>query len=167
MTQPAKSQEPSMEEILASIRRIIADDPARAPRQETTRGQAARGEKPQTKDTLSDRAPFSGRRDDLPRPLPPRDSASQSFPRPFSSARAAEGNTGAAPPSRSASFLPGATPSISSARAEQPFVAPPEPVSPQQQIDAMLAELNSRTRPAPAEPEPEPEQPPADVLELT
>jgi len=40
MTQPAKSQEPSMEEILASIRRIIADDdaskapakPAEAPR---------------------------------------------------------------------------------------------------------------------------------------
>jgi cell pole-organizing protein PopZ len=36
MTQPAKSQEPSMEEILASIRRIIADDdanktPSRAP----------------------------------------------------------------------------------------------------------------------------------------
>jgi uncharacterized protein len=36
MTQPAKSQEPSMEEILASIRRIIADDdankaPPRAP----------------------------------------------------------------------------------------------------------------------------------------
>jgi cell pole-organizing protein PopZ len=32
MTQPAKGQEPSMEEILASIRRIIADDPARTPR---------------------------------------------------------------------------------------------------------------------------------------
>jgi uncharacterized protein len=32
MTQPAKGQEPSMEEILASIRRIIADDdPAKAP----------------------------------------------------------------------------------------------------------------------------------------
>jgi uncharacterized protein len=35
MTQPAKAQEPSMEEILASIRRIIADDdtkpPAKAP----------------------------------------------------------------------------------------------------------------------------------------
>jgi hypothetical protein len=28
MTQPAKVQEPSMEEILASIRRIIADDEA-------------------------------------------------------------------------------------------------------------------------------------------
>src|SRR5437763_9864645 len=35
MTQPAKAQEPSMEEILASIRRIISDDesakPPRAP----------------------------------------------------------------------------------------------------------------------------------------
>ncbi len=31
MTQPAKSQEPSMEEILASIRRIIADDEAEKP----------------------------------------------------------------------------------------------------------------------------------------
>jgi hypothetical protein len=31
MTQPAKSQEPSMEEILASIRRIIADDDANKP----------------------------------------------------------------------------------------------------------------------------------------
>jgi cell pole-organizing protein PopZ len=32
MTQPAKAQEPSMEEILASIRRIIADDePAKSP----------------------------------------------------------------------------------------------------------------------------------------
>ena len=36
MTQPAKAQEPSMEEILASIRRIIADDDASksAPRPE-------------------------------------------------------------------------------------------------------------------------------------
>jgi uncharacterized protein len=33
MTQPAKSQEPSMEEILASIRRIIADDDANKPAQ--------------------------------------------------------------------------------------------------------------------------------------
>ncbi|HEV3394504.1 MAG TPA: DUF2497 domain-containing protein, partial [Xanthobacteraceae bacterium] len=31
MTQPAKAQEPSMEEILASIRRIIADDDATKP----------------------------------------------------------------------------------------------------------------------------------------
>jgi uncharacterized protein len=33
MTQPAKSQEPSMEEILASIRRIIADDDSNKPAQ--------------------------------------------------------------------------------------------------------------------------------------
>jgi uncharacterized protein len=31
MTQPAKGQEPSMEDILASIRRIISDEPARIP----------------------------------------------------------------------------------------------------------------------------------------
>ncbi|MGB3866673.1 MAG: DUF2497 domain-containing protein, partial [Xanthobacteraceae bacterium] len=31
MTQPAKVQEPSMEEILASIRRIIADDEGKPP----------------------------------------------------------------------------------------------------------------------------------------
>jgi cell pole-organizing protein PopZ len=37
MTQPAKSQEPSMEEILASIRRIIADEePAKATTEDTT-----------------------------------------------------------------------------------------------------------------------------------
>ena len=36
MTQPAKTQEPSMEEILASIRRIIADDDASKTAQRTT-----------------------------------------------------------------------------------------------------------------------------------
>src|ERR1700685_4616139 len=49
MTQPAKSQEPSMEEILASIRRIIADDdasksppkPAEAPRASSSSRSAA------------------------------------------------------------------------------------------------------------------------------
>src|SRR6185437_15631957 len=35
MTQPAKVQEPSMEEILASIRRIIADDEAKPPAGDT------------------------------------------------------------------------------------------------------------------------------------
>jgi uncharacterized protein len=37
MTQPAKGQEPSMEEILASIRRIIADEePAKDTTEDTT-----------------------------------------------------------------------------------------------------------------------------------
>ena len=38
MTQPAKVQEPSMEEILASIRRIIADDEAKPPAAERSAG---------------------------------------------------------------------------------------------------------------------------------
>ena len=41
MTQPAKVQEPSMEEILASIRRIIADDEAKPPLTEKAAGSAA------------------------------------------------------------------------------------------------------------------------------
>ena len=46
MTQPAKSQEPSMEEILASIRRIIADDDANktVPREAEAPPPAARSE---------------------------------------------------------------------------------------------------------------------------
>jgi cell pole-organizing protein PopZ len=48
MTQPAKVQEPSMEEILASIRRIIADDEAKPPVAEKPSGPvvAAKPEKP-------------------------------------------------------------------------------------------------------------------------
>ena len=41
MTQPAKVQEPSMEEILASIRRIIADDEAKPPIAEKAASPAA------------------------------------------------------------------------------------------------------------------------------
>src|ERR1700720_997284 len=41
MTQPAKAQEPSMEEILASIRRIIADDEAKPPAAEKPASAAA------------------------------------------------------------------------------------------------------------------------------
>jgi uncharacterized protein len=42
MTQPAKGHEPSMEEILASIRRIIADEPSNSSRNEAVRNDAAR-----------------------------------------------------------------------------------------------------------------------------
>ncbi|MHC2388265.1 cell pole-organizing protein PopZ [Bradyrhizobium liaoningense] len=41
MTQPAKVTEPSMEEILASIRRIIADDEAKPPPAEATKPEKA------------------------------------------------------------------------------------------------------------------------------
>src|ERR1700760_3394715 len=46
MTQPAKVQEPSMEEILASIRRIIADDEAKPPAAEKPAPEPPRAEKP-------------------------------------------------------------------------------------------------------------------------
>jgi cell pole-organizing protein PopZ len=47
MTQPAKVQEPSMEEILASIRRIIADDEAKPPPAEKAQApEPAKAEKP-------------------------------------------------------------------------------------------------------------------------
>jgi uncharacterized protein len=48
MTQPAKVQEPSMEEILASIRRIIADDEAKPPAADkpSSPAPAAKPEKP-------------------------------------------------------------------------------------------------------------------------
>jgi cell pole-organizing protein PopZ len=95
MSQPAKAQEPSMEEILASIRRIIADDDPAKP--------AAQQPSPAT-----------------PSPVPPMP------PRHQTSSRAA---------------------------------VPPDPVMDQQQIDNMLAGLDTKQ----AEPGPEPDE----VLDLT
>ena len=46
MTQPAKVQEPSMEEILASIRRIIADDEAKPSEVKPAEAKPAAAEKP-------------------------------------------------------------------------------------------------------------------------
>jgi uncharacterized protein len=43
MTQPAKGHEPSMEEILASIRRIIAEEPSNNLRDEASRNEPSRG----------------------------------------------------------------------------------------------------------------------------
>jgi cell pole-organizing protein PopZ len=47
MSQPAKVQEPSMEEILASIRRIIADDEAKPPVADKTSSPAVAAAKPE------------------------------------------------------------------------------------------------------------------------
>lgn len=65
MTQPAKVQEPSMEEILASIRRIIADDeakPAQDPKQTAAQPQ------PEAAPMASSRARLSMRSSDMPHP---------------------------------------------------------------------------------------------------
>jgi cell pole-organizing protein PopZ len=56
MTQPAKVQEPSMEEILASIRRIIADDEAKPPAAEKP-GPAAAPAKPEKPAAPAAKAP--------------------------------------------------------------------------------------------------------------
>lgn len=132
MTQPAKVTEPSMEEILASIRRIIADDEAKPP--------PAEAAKP------------------APAPAaPPKPQAMNDIP-PSKVAPAKPAAEKPAPP-------PAAKP------------APPPPPAPaadagpnsQDDIDALLAGLDSATTaPEVRAPEPEPEpEPEPDVLELT
>jgi cell pole-organizing protein PopZ len=114
MTQTAKTQEPSMEEILASIRRIIADDdskPAKAPEV------AAAAKAPQAA------AAPSG-------PAPP-----------------------AAPPPKPAASLPSAP--------------PPAAANSQDEVDAMLAELDAPPKAGPKPAAAQPPAPAAEVLDLT
>ncbi|MBI3705241.1 MAG: DUF2497 domain-containing protein [Rhizobiales bacterium] len=110
MSQPAKVQEPSMEEILASIRRIIADDDSRPKAPEPV---AAKPEPPPAPRAVA------------PPPPPP--------PAPRA----------VAPP-------------------------PPPAANNQEEIDAMLAELDAPPKVAAAlMPAPKPAAPPNDVLDLT
>lgn len=105
MNQPAKAQEPTMEEILASIRRIIADD-----------------------DT--------GKPPPKPAEVPPPPVAVRPEPP-------------APPPPRPAPVPPPPA---------------PEPAMRQDDIDAMLSNLNAAAAPPPVE---EPPRPAPDILELT
>jgi cell pole-organizing protein PopZ len=66
MTQPAKSQEPSMEEILASIRRIIADDDA-----SKTSQRAAEPPKPAAQPVAPPRAPSAPPQNGQSEPIAP------------------------------------------------------------------------------------------------
>jgi uncharacterized protein len=100
MTQPAKGQEPSMEEILASIRRIIADDDP------------------------NKSAPKAVEPAPPPRPAPPPPRPVAAAPRP-------------APP---------------------PPPPEPEPVVEQEELDAMLSELQAKSAA---------EEPASDILDLT
>jgi len=121
MSQPAKAQEPTMEEILASIRRIIADDDAGRPK-------AAPEPPPQPKP-----APVA----EVPRPAPPPP----------------------APP-------PPAPPKAAPPPPPAPPAPPPRPAANNQEdIDAMLAELDAPPKVA-AKPAPKP-APQPDVLDLT
>jgi cell pole-organizing protein PopZ len=139
MTQPAKVQEPSMEEILASIRRIIADDEAKPPAAEKTAPPAAalapaKPEKPAA-------APRASVMNDIPSSAIP---AAQAAP-----AKAA------APPARPAP--PPVTP--------PPAAPAPAPAASNRQddIDALLSGLDEATS---AE-EIRPPLPHGEVFELT
>jgi uncharacterized protein len=66
MTQPAKVQEPSMEEILASIRRIIADDEAKPAGEKA----AASPAKPAMKDIPPSAIPAAAKAAPPPKPAP-------------------------------------------------------------------------------------------------
>ena len=135
MTQPAKVTEPSMEEILASIRRIIADDEAKPPPAETAKpapAAAAPTPKPQA---MND--------------IPPSKVAAKP---------AAE---------RPASEKPAPPPAAKPAPAPPPPAPAADASNNQDDIDALLAGLDTATSaPEVRAPEPEPEPEP-DVLELT
>jgi len=118
MTQTAKAQEPSMEEILASIRRIIADDDVSKP---------AKTPEPAT---------------------PPKPAAAVTAP-----SRPAAAPAKPAPP-------PPATPKPAAP-------APAAPTNSQDEIDAMLAELDGPPKVTPKSATPAAAAPVAEVLDLT
>ena len=143
MTQPAKVQEPSMEEILASIRRIIADDEAK---------------------------PAAAEKAAPPSPSPPPSSPPPSGPAPAATAAPAKPEK---PAPALAARAPADTPRPAApapVKAAAP-VAPPPPAAAasnsQDDIDALLNGLDEATTPEEIRsvaPEPEPE---SDVLDLT
>ena len=139
MTQPAKVQEPSMEEILASIRRIIADDEAKPQGAEKSASPVA-AVKPEKSAAPAAKAPVMNN-------IPP--SAI-----PAAQAAAAKAAAPAAKPAPAPAPKPAA-----------PILAPaPAPVSnSQDDIDAMLAGLDEAT----SEAEIRPPAAVADVFELT
>jgi uncharacterized protein len=156
MTQPAKVQEPSMEEILASIRRIIADDEAKpAAEKPASPTVVAKPEKPAAP---AAKAPVMNN-------IPP------------SAIPAAQAAAAKAAPAAKAPVMnnipPSAIPAAQAAAAKappppaKPAPAPPPAAAPvsnsQDDIDAMLAGLDEAT----SEAEIRPPAPVADVFELT
>jgi uncharacterized protein len=147
MTQPAKAQEPSMEEILASIRRIIADDDPKSASPATAEpvamAEPPRAATPPKIEPVRTEMP----RNDVPRNdlrnEPSRDAARRSL--------------ADLPPARSESSRTEAR------QAPSPMSATPAPPnSTQQEMDAMLANLDDEIVATP------PLKPAAtDVLELT
>jgi len=141
MTQPAKVQEPSMEEILASIRRIIADDEAKPP---------AAAEKPAAPPPAAAKPPAAVKQPERPPAPAPKPAMADIPPSKIPAAVAAAARTAAPPPPPPPAPAP----------------APPPPAAVknnQDDIDALLAGLDETTTPE----EVRPPQPDGDVFELT
>lgn len=140
MTQPAKVQEPSMEEILASIRRIIADDEAKPPG----------GDKPAAAAPSPQATPAKAEKPAVSAPAPP--------PKPPV--------MNDIPPSKIPAAAAGAARPVAPA---PPPPAPPPPApaasatNSQDDIDALLNGLDEAT----TEEEVRPPQPDGEVFELT
>jgi uncharacterized protein len=137
MTQPAKVQEPSMEEILASIRRIIADDEAKPPVAEKPSSPAAQAKPEQPAAAAPPAVKAAPVMNDIP-------------PSAIPAAKAAAAKAAAAP--RIAPAPPAAKP-----------MPAPAATNSQDDIDAMLAGLDEAT----SEAEIRPPQPDGEVFELT
>jgi cell pole-organizing protein PopZ len=140
MTQPAKVQEPSMEEILASIRRIIADDEAKP----STVEKPVSSEPPKKPELAKTEAPKAV----APQPVAP-----------VTKAPVMSNVSPAAVP---------ATP-VAVKAAPKP-AAPPAPAvvsNSQDDIDAMLAGLDMATAAPEIRPPPPPPPPEEEVFELT
>jgi uncharacterized protein len=154
MTQPAKVQEPSMEEILASIRRIIADDEAKPPVAEI-KPAAGDVKSPPSAEKPSAQKPAAAAKPALAEkpaaPPPPAPAAVAPPPKPVMAD---------IPPSKIAS-------AAKPAPASPPPAAPPAPAASasnnQDDIDALLNGLDEAT----SEEEIRPAQPDAEVFELT
>ena len=137
MTQPAKVQEPSMEEILASIRRIIADDEAKPAEAKPSEAKPSEAKPAESKPAAAEK-PAS--------PPPP--------------AKAEP------PPAKMKDIPPSAIAPKPAPTKPAPPPPAPEPAgapNSQDDIDAMLASLDAAT----PETDIRPAQPEADVFELT
>jgi cell pole-organizing protein PopZ len=137
MTQPAKVQEPSMEEILASIRRIIADDEAKPPA----------GEKPPVAEKPVSPPPAAVAKPEKSAPAAKPPAMSDIPPSAIPAAQAAVAKTAPPPPAKPAP-PPAAAPAVSNS---------------QDDIDALLNGLDEATSPD----EIRPPLPDGEVFELT
>src|SRR5579871_1422441 len=146
MTQPAKVQEPSMEEILASIRRIIADDEAKPPAGDSKPAAAA-----------------------APAPAPPAPAKPE---KPAAAAPPAKPTMENIPPSKIPAAVAAAEKKAPPAP-PPPAPAPPSASNSQDDIDALLNGLDEATTPEeirPPQPQPPPQPEPEaepEVFELT